>query len=138
MRRRTLIPLIIILWACSADADGPTTGKVPTDSLVALENAHTGEEYEFGRLSGIAALPDGGAAATDGLNNLVRVYAADGAHRYSFGRAGAGPGEMTGPCCIAYGPDGLLWVRDGENARYSAYQPGDTGATYVTMRRMQH
>lgn len=138
MRLRTLLPLCLILSACSASNDDAATQKVATDSLVALENARSGEEYEFGRLSGVAVLPDGGVAATDGLNNLVRVYDADGAHRYSFGRAGAGPGEMTGPCCIAYGPDGLLWVRDGENARYSAYMPGDTGATYVGMRRMQH
>jgi hypothetical protein len=138
MRRRTLIPLCIILSACSADADSTATVRVPTDSLVALENASTGEEYEFGRLSGVAVLPDGGVAATDALNNVVRVYDPAGVHRYSFGRSGAGPGEMTSPCCIAYGPDGLLWVRDGENARYSAYMPGDTGAAYVGMRRMQH
>lgn len=57
----------------------------------------------------------------DGQAREVRVFDPSGAHVRTFGRAGAGPGEMRSPFLAGWGPDGHLWVVDQQNARYSVF-----------------
>src|SRR5688572_22228889 len=97
------------------------------------------DEYTFGRVSGVVADKAGRIYVADGSANEVRVFGADGRFVHRIGRAGQGPGEFDGPCCLALRDDDhTLWVRDGGNARYMAFTLGDTGATYRTAVRMAH
>ena len=119
MRTFLLFLCITGLAACGRDSSEGASKGVATDALVEADmpDGDGAPEYEFGRLSGLTVLPDGGVAVTDALNSVVRVFDANGVHRYSFGRPGSGPGEMTMPCCIAYGPDGLLSYSDDQSMR---------------------
>jgi hypothetical protein len=96
------------------------------------------EEYVFGRISGIARDDRGRIYVADQQANTVRVFDPRGRFLFNIGRQGSGPGEFSGPCCVAFGPGGLLWVRDAGAGRYNAYQVGPSGAEYVTHRRMAH
>src|SRR5690606_25249983 len=121
--------LACALTACGAgprDDDGGAL-DAPADVLTAsvtLEIGEAGGEaaYLFGRVFGRALDADGRIYVADGQANEVRVFAPDGAHLFTFGRAGGGPGELRRPCCLAFDRAGLLWVRDAGNARYNAYR----------------
>jgi hypothetical protein len=92
----------------------------------------------FGSVAGLAADAAGRIFVADGQSHEVRVFDSAGRHLFSFGRQGAGPGELSAPCCMAFGADSLLWVRDGGNSRYNAYRVDASGAEYVTSIRMNH
>jgi hypothetical protein len=83
-------------------------------------------------------MDDGRIAVVDRMNHLVRVHQPDGMLAFSFGRNGGGPGEFDGPCCPAVDPGGRLWVRDGGNARYSAFAEQADGVEHVGQIRMSH
>jgi hypothetical protein len=147
MCNRARLCLLLLLCtpfaSCRVDAD--TDGS---DAPVALNDVLEADltiggiderpEYEFGRIGGMAATRDGGVAVTDYVNNVVRVYDENGTHRFSFGREGAGPGEVSGPCCPAFDDQGRLWIRDGGNARYNIYALFADSAHYLSQTRMAH
>jgi hypothetical protein len=92
----------------------------------------------FGFIGGVLSDPEGRILVVDYQANEVRVFDSQGAFQFTFGREGSGPGEFQGPCCLAFGPEGRLWVRDGGNHRYSAFDFGDTGADPVSTLEMVH
>ena len=97
------------------------------------------DEYTFGQVSGVVADRAGRVYVADASANDVRVFGPDGRFAYRIGRAGQGPGEFDGPCCLALRDDDrTLWVRDGGNARYMAFTVDDSGATYRRSLRMAH
>ena len=63
---------------------------------------------EFGKVSSAAFGPDGTVFVADALNQEVRVFGLDGAHRRTFGRGGEGPGEFSGLYSLAWVGDRLL------------------------------
>jgi hypothetical protein len=80
----------------------------------------------FGELRGLVVLPDGGFAVLDSQAQEVRVFAADGAHRASYGGEGEGPGELRGAHGLMLDPAGRIWVTDPSNSRLSVFDP-ETG-----------
>lgn len=97
------------------------------------------EPYSFGRVAGLAMDGEDRVYVADRQAAEVRVFSPDGAFLYRVGRSGQGPGELGTPCCLAFGPGGLLWVRDGGNARYTAYRiHGGDSAAYVRQLPMGH
>lgn len=144
--RGAVLALGLLLTACGAGPhDDEAGGALDADvdvftATVTLEigEAEGDAAYLFGRVSGLALDADGRIYVADGQGNEVRVFAPDGTHLFSFGRAGGGPGEMLRPCCLAFDRAGLLWLRDAGNARYNAYRIEDGGATYVRQIRMAH
>jgi hypothetical protein len=138
--RRVAGLLALLLAACGGEtgdaASGAPNARAEPDLRI---GAVEGEGADvFGRVGGIAVDAGGRIVVVDAQAHDVRVFAPDGRHLYSFGRQGAGPGELSGPCCLAVAPDGLLWVRDGGNARYNAYRLDADGAEFVTSMRMHH
>ena len=80
----------------------------------------------FGQLRGLVVLPDGGFAVLDSQAQEVRVFAADGSHRATYGGEGEGPGEFRDAHGLMLDPQGRLWVTDPSNNRMSVFDP-DTG-----------
>lgn len=141
--RTAVLCLLPTLAACSDTPDAPVASDDAPRVQLVVETTIGGideqrPEYEFGRVTGLALLPDGGVAVADGQNDAVRVFSADGELRYSFGREGAGPGELQGPCCLAVDTGGRLWVRDGGNARYNIYRLHDDSTSSAGQVRMAH
>lgn len=141
MRRLFLAALLVAAGCGGGTAHGGAAPDVP--ELVGRVDLSIGqlsgsEEYTFGRVSGVAEGPAGDIYVSDGQANTIRVFDAHGVFVRSIGREGQGPGEMEGPCCIAFGPEHLLWARDGGNRRYDSYAVGGDSAKPVGSVRMVH
>ena len=95
----------------------------------------TRDAYIFGNVSGLLFLDDGRILVADNSTHDIRVFGADGRHRFTIGRRGAGPGDLTRPCCLTIASDGKLWIRDNGNHRYSIFEIGATEATFVRTLR---
>ena len=141
----TLILVLAPVWscylgACSTDED---PGAAQVIRIRAAEDLRIGAaegapELTFGRISGIASDSLGRIVVIDRQANEVRLFHPDGRHAFTFGREGGGPGELRRPCCPAFAPDGLLWIRDGGNRRYGAFLVGDSTAEARGQVRMEH
>lgn len=99
----------------------------------------TGDDaYLFGRIGGVVPDSEGRLFVADHQANEIRVFGADGGFLFRFGRQGEGPGELVRPCCMAFGPDGALWVRDGGNNRFSVFRISGDTARFDRTVSMQH
>lgn len=131
----TRIPVgVALLLGVAACADGgpPPAPDVPVfEGLIDLEVGEVeGEDpYLFTTIGDVVEDDRGRMIVADYQTHEVRVFEPDGRFAFRFGGQGEGPGEMTNPCCMTFGPDGLLWVR--ESVRYSAFRLDDEGAEYV-------
>ncbi|HEX7050225.1 MAG TPA: 6-bladed beta-propeller [Longimicrobiales bacterium] len=133
------LSLSLGLAACGAAPDAADAGAVRVAAPDLTIGATDGDPaYLFGGISGVTTDSAGRIYVVDAQADEVRVFSDAGAFLFTIGRRGSGPGELSGPCCPAFGPDGRLWIRDGGNARYNAYAVGDTAAEYVTGIRIQH
>jgi hypothetical protein len=95
----------------------------------------TRDAYIFGHVSGLLLLSDGRILVADQTTHDVRVFGTDGRHQFTIGRRGAGPGDLTRPCCLTIAADGRLWVLDTWNRRYSIFDVGSTEAKFVKVFR---
>lgn len=82
----------------------------------------------FGEVRSLAVDGAGRIYVVEGQAREIRVFGDDGAHIRTFGRPGAGPGELAWPAHAEVGPDGNLWVADPTNNRVTAY---DTAGRYL-------
>lgn len=131
--------LLCTLACAGGDADSVTAPEDVLADAVTVGGADDERpEYQFGYVTGLVVLDGGRVAVADQINSNVRVFDVDGAHLYSFGRAGAGPGELQRPCCLALDAQQRLWVRDGGNARYNVYRLHDDSAAFAWQVRMSH
>ena len=87
------------------------------------------DPYLFTTIGSVVEDDRGRMIVADYQTQEVRVFEPDGRFAFRFGGQGEGPGELTNPCCMTFGPEGLLWVR--ESVRYSAFRLDDDGAEYV-------
>jgi DNA-binding beta-propeller fold protein YncE len=72
----------------------------------------------------VALAADGSLYISDGYGNArVHKFSRDGRHLFSWGEAGAGPGQFHIPHGIAVGPDGTVVVADRENSRLQFFSP---------------
>jgi hypothetical protein len=131
------------LAGCAADEREPAADASPAARVAMVPDLAIGmldgpDPYMFGRASGVTMDDDGRIFVADAQADEVRAFSTNGDYLFTVGRRGAGPGELSGPCCPAFGPDGLLWVRDGGNARYNRYAVSDSSAEYVGLSRMAH
>ncbi len=137
----TVAPLTVALLAgvaaCADEDDTPAPPpEIPVfEGVIDLEVGEIeGEDpYLFTRIGSVVADDRGRVIVADYQTHEVRVFEADGRFAFRLGGQGDGPGELTNPCCMTLGPNGLLWVR--ESARYSAFRLGDDGAEYARSLR---
>lgn len=137
--RIALLAAGILMSDTARTNDHRATAQVPVfEGAIELEFGElTGEDpYLFTRIESIVEDADGRLIVADLGAHEVRVFDADGRFLFRFGGDGEGPGDLTHPCCLAFGPDGLLWVR--ESSRYSAFALGPEGARYERGLRIAH
>ena len=79
------------LWA---EGEGWTLADEPE---LVIGTREGDERYLLADVRGARRLPDGGIAVLDAGSTRVRVYAADGQHRFDLGGAGDGPSEFRNP-----------------------------------------
>ncbi len=127
--------------ACTEDSGGNegSLDAVPIfEGTVDLEfgDIDGDDPYLFTRIESIAEDARGRLIVADMQSHEIRVFDPEGRFLFRFGGPGEGPGELTNPCCVAFGPDGALWVR--ESTRYSAFELGEAGAEYVRGHQFAH
>lgn len=134
-RARTAIATALLVTAGCDGRDGDenpgTTPEVPTyEGTIDLEiGAMDGDDpYLFSRIEAVAADERGRMIVADRQSNEIRVFEPDGVFAFHLGGYGEGPGELTDICCVEFGPDGDLWVRESE--RFSVFRLGETDAEY--------
>ena len=91
----------------------------------------TGGDDPLGNASGIAVEADGTLYVIDTSRDHVRVFAADGTPKATWGASGDGPGEFGFSFDFAWGdlviaPDGTLYVMDASLARIQQFAPDGT------------
>ncbi|MFC1530204.1 hypothetical protein ACFL6R_05765, partial [Gemmatimonadota bacterium] len=141
MKLRTLIFISIsFAFVCTCDSPDPDDSIPVTIASVTLQLGSVDVEgaAAFGRIGGLLVDSQGRIFVADLQASEVRVFTPEGNHVFTFGREGSGPGEMIQPYCMAWDPDGLLWLRDGNNLRYNAYRIDDDKAEFVEQRKMAH
>jgi hypothetical protein len=105
-------------------------------ALVATEQLRIGlvdggAPYVFGRIAGLALMPDVGVAVVEAQTRQVRIFAGDGTHVRTFGGPGSGPGELGSPRGVRWSPRGTLFIADFGNQRYvELTRDGELVATY--------
>ena len=134
-----LLLVFPLVTGCSDGAGEPSSDEIPTfQGTVDLEfGGIVGDDpYLFTRIGSIVEDPGGRLIVADVQSHEVRVFRPGGGFVFRFGGQGEGPGELTQPCCLAFGPDGALWVR--ESTRYSVFRLSDADAAYDRNARMAH
>ena len=130
--------ILLTVSACSEGGD-PAQSDVPVfEGSVDLEIGElVGDDpYLFTSIGSVVADQDGRVIVADMRTSEIRVFDSDGRFAFRFGGPGEGPGELTDPCCMAFGPDGALWVREG--ARYSVFRLDSASARYDSGRISLH
>ena len=138
LRRIIAAAYFLTFGACSRGGDsGVALQEVPTfDGVIDLEIGEmSGDDpYLFSFIVAVAADEQGRVIVADRHAVEVRVFGPDGDFAFRFGGPGEGPGEFVGKiCCMEFGPDGELWVR--ESARYSTFVLDSAGAEYRRVLR---
>ncbi len=130
---------LLFLTAACVDTGSRTTESVPTfEGAIDLEFGEIDgdDPYLFTHIGSVLEDPSGRILVADLRSHEVRVFDSGGGFLFGFGGQGEGPGDLINPCCLAFGPDGLLWVR--ADVRYSAFRLGATGAEYERELRLGH
>lgn len=114
------------------DANSPPPGWRIEEVLRIGAGADAPPEETFGRIRGVALDDNANVFILDDQANEVRVFSSSGVHLRTIGRSGAGPGEFAGPDGLHVSSEGLLWVRDPRNRRYSVFNlDGTLQKTYA-------
>lgn len=129
-----------LVFAClplaGCDRGTPDAADAPAERLhgtVDLTIGGSGESEDsvaFWDVRGLAMDPAGRILVADYGEKRISVFSPEGELQFAFGRRGEGPGEFQGPCCIAFAPDGRLWVADLDGFRYSVFELGADSARF--------
>ncbi len=125
---------ILLAAACGSGDDGTDSGiqpDVPTyEGAIDLEigELEGDDPYLFTYIGHVASDERGRIIVADMRTSEIRVFEPDGRFAFHFGGHGEGPGELTDPSFLEFGPDGGLWVR--ESTRFSAFSLDSAGAEY--------
>ena len=88
-------------------------------------------DEQFGKISDVVGLRDGGLAVLDEQAGEVRLFDSTGAFRRTFGSKGRGPGEFQRPVALVELPGDTIGVFDPTPRRVTRFSVFD-GATRVT------
>lgn len=96
----------------------PAQWALEADPILEIGAVDATGPTQLYRVLDVAILPDGGLAVANQGSEELRIFAADGTHRGSFGGEGHGPAEFDGLARVdVFGDSLLTW--DGGNQRLS-------------------
>ena len=103
----------------------------PVEDLVVSDHAAPG--LEFGEIIDVAVDSRGRILALDGMAKAYHVFGPDGAHLFSVGRPGGGPGDFADPFQLLVLPGDSVLVPDAGNARASIFAPDGSLARTIPL-----
>jgi hypothetical protein len=125
---RALVASAVVLFACGHEggdstvsdggasiADAASDASVPRlelDEELRIGSLDAPEEEQFTSIGLVAVAPSDDVHVFDRGDRSIRVFAADGTHRTTYGGQGEGPGEFQVVWAIAVSPDSVI-VFDG-------------------------
>ena len=114
----------------SYPADAATPLAWHFDTLAVIGGAMVDDEnYQFQTgAMGLAGNADGDLFLSDTQGKRVLRYDSTGTFVRSYGREGAGPGELRFPMAVRLGPGDSIWVTDTGNRRITIYDAADGGS----------
>jgi streptogramin lyase len=77
----------------------------------------------FTDVRGIVETTNGNIFVLDFKPHVIRLFDSKGNFIKQVARDGAGPGEIRNANGMAVGPDGIVWVNDPSNSRFSLFNP---------------
>jgi len=96
--------------------------KVSFQYVLSIGVAEGDENQQFYKASDLTVDEEGNIYILDSGNNRVQVFDANGDFKFSFGKAGKGPGEFSSRLsAIKYLDDGFLWVVDYQYRRVNKF-----------------
>lgn len=118
--RPLLASLLISTAVTRAAAQNPPRWTLVPEMRIGGADA-VGSEYEFTTIRGIAIGPGGSVYVTQGQEQEIRVYDAQGKYVRAIGRKGGGPGEFTGLGSIGFVGD-TLYTTDFQLRRITLFR----------------
>lgn len=106
------------------------------EPTVQIGGDETNPVYDLGQVTGATRLQDGSIAVANAATSEVRFYNADGSHRLTSGRRGAGPGEFQMIVGMWRSPADSLVVLDMAIQRLSVLTPGGQYSHSLTLGGM--
>lgn len=117
--------LVVALTGCASPDEEPAPptawGNATTTEELVIGVEVGADESMIGRVNSVAVGSGGEIYISDGQQELVRMYDADGNYLRNIGRQGQGPGEYAYAPALDTLPDGTLVARDGSNSRVSFF-----------------
>jgi hypothetical protein len=104
---RAPLAVLVFTMASPVAAQAPAVWSLVPERRIGGDAA-TGPEYEFTTIREIAIGPGGAIYVTQGREQEIRVYDAQGTYVRTIGRQGGGPGEFTGLGSIGFVGDTLF------------------------------
>lgn len=109
-----------------------TQWSLTTKPILEIGTLEGAPEHEFGLISGVLRMPDGGVVVADMQANEVRFFDRNGKFIRSVGRRGRGPGEWTQLGRLGWYRGDTIFTGNFISSIYELYT---TGGAYV--RRLQ-
>jgi hypothetical protein len=132
--RATLVALLVSI-AMPMAAQNPPRWSLAPELRIGGSNA-TAPEYEFTTVRGIAIGPNGAIYVTQGQEQEIRVYDAQGKYVRTVGRKGGGPGEFTGLGSIGFVGD-TLYTTDFQLRRITLFNADGSLITTIGAEPIQ-
>jgi hypothetical protein len=111
--------------ACAGEHASEIEDNVPTPTALGVIDegfVRAARDLDWGSINGIAVSARGEIAVADRARHRTTILSSTGHLRLVIGREGSEPGALLLPCCLAFGPGGELWIREGGNSRYSVFR----------------
>lgn len=124
MGTRTILVVALVLaaGACAAPAVPATSAGARLSPSLTPRAAHD-VAVRLGSITGLGVAPDGSVYVVLFGANKIAHLSATGATLGSWGKTGAGPGDLGMPGNVAVARDGTVYVADHDNDRVQAFAP---------------
>ncbi len=99
-------------------------------------DGQVGGEPGFTRINSVGLDEHRRIYVADAGPNRIDVFDSDGRFGFSFGRRGSGPGDLKEPCCLTISSNGLMWVYESGNRRFSAFRLTGRRAVFQSIVRL--
>lgn len=118
MNRRKLAFLLVLPLPGLASAQTPPAWHFTEELRIGSE---ADDATGFSDIRGLLVDAKGNIWVLEASTQEIRVFDPQGKHLRNIGRKGQGPGEFIYADGMAMAPDGLIWVHDPKNGRFSIF-----------------